>query len=110
MNELKICVNVPVENDTCNMRTFEAAIAGIPLLIQMKDKNGFDEVFNNDMYLAFEEEKDFKEKLVRLVASKELRDSMAKKAREHALTFHTYRSRLNTIFGTLNFPLLKNYA
>ena len=109
MQELKICINIPVENDTCNMRSFESTIGGIPLLIQMDDKNGFDEMFNNDMYLSFKDENDLKEKLVRLIANPELGKSMAEKARVHALAHHSYRNRINTILAKTGFELLKNY-
>lgn len=108
LNELRICINVPVENDLCNMRTFESAMAGIPMLIQMTEKNGLDEQFADDMYLSFSDENDLKEKLVRLIASSGLRDDMAAKARAHALKNHSYKHRINKIFETMGFPQLKD--
>jgi len=109
LQELKICINIPVENDTCNMRSFESTIGGVPLLIQMNDKNGFDEMFKDDMYLSFSDESDLKEKLVRLITNSDLRKSMSEKARVHSLAHHTYRNRINTILAKTGFELLKNY-
>jgi hypothetical protein len=107
INECKIGLNVPVCNDVANMRTFEIAACGLPLLIEKND-NGLEDLFHSDMYLAYSNDKELKELAVRLIASSDLRRIMGEKIRNHFLAHHTYRNRINTILATMGFELLKN--
>lgn len=108
MNELKIGINIPVESDVANMRLFETATCGLPLLVE-KCNNGIEELFEKDMYLEYSNEQELKELVVRLIASSELRKTMGEKIRKHSLIHHTYRNRVNTLLGTMGFELLRNY-
>jgi len=110
INELKISINIPVTDDVCNMRTFETMSCGIPLLIENVKGNGLEDLFEPDMYLAYSNDSELKEFAVRLISNKELREQIAKKARNHVLANHTYRNRINTILGVMGFPLLKTYV
>jgi hypothetical protein len=107
LNECKIGLNVPVTDDIANMRLFETAACGLPLLIEKND-NGLEDLFHSDMYLAYSSDKELKEFAVRLIASSELRKNMGEKARKHFLIHHTYRNRINSLFATLGFEMLKN--
>lgn len=109
MNECKIILNVPVTDDVCNMRTFEAMSCGIPLLTENVKNNGLEDLFTQDMYLAYSNDSEIREFAVRLLANREYREQMANKARQHVLSYHTYRNRINTILGVMGFDLLKTY-
>jgi hypothetical protein len=110
LNECKILWNCSVEDDI-NMRVFESMATGLPLLTNKIINNGFEELFVDDRdVLTYTNESEMKEKLVRLLANPDLRKSIGENGKQRVLASHTYRNRLNTIFGTLNFPLLKNYA
>ena len=106
INECRIGLNIPVETDVCNMRTFETMSCGIPLLIEKND-NGLSDLFESDMYMTYLNEDNLIDKVLYLLSKPDLVESMSKKAREHVLKFHTYRNRINTILGTMGFSLLK---
>ena len=110
MNECKILWNCSVEDDV-NMRTFESMATGLPLLTNKIINNGFEELFVDGRdVLTYADEDEMKEKLVRLLANPDLRKSIGENGKRNVLTSHTYRNRLNTILGTMGFPLLKDYA
>jgi spore maturation protein CgeB len=109
MNELKIGLNISVEDDVLNMRTFETMSVGIPLLINKVVGNGMEDFFEEDRdYLAFSNEQELKEKAVRLIASPDMRRVVSESARTKVLAMHTYRNRLNTVLATLGYDMLKN--
>jgi spore maturation protein CgeB len=110
MAECKMILNVPVEDDVCNMRLFESMSCQIPLLTENVKNNGLEDLFEPDMYLAYSNDAELKEFAVRLIANREYREQMALKARKHVLAHHTYRNRINSILGTMGFPLLNNYV
>jgi len=109
LNELKIGWNCAVEDDI-NMRIFESLATGIPLLTDRIDNNGMNDLFQEDVhFLSYGSEEELKEKAVRLLADSNLREVLGENGRQHVLMNHTYRNRVNTILGTLGFPLLENY-
>jgi len=113
INECKVGFNMSVEpTDNCNMRFFETMSCGIPLLTNYDPDNGMEEILGTnieDKVLIYRNEAELKEKVVRLIASSELRRVLAERARNHFLAFHTYRNRTNTILGTMGFELLRSF-
>ena len=109
LNECKILWNCSVEQDI-NMRVFESLATGIPLITDKIVNNGFEDLFEDDKdLLTYSNEQEMKEKIVRLIASPDLRKYIGENGRKKVLMYHSYRNRINTILGTMGFPLLQNY-
>lgn len=107
-NEAKIGINIPVVNDTLNMRTFEIGACRIPMLIGYLDgdDNGLSEYFiNNQDLLAFPLSNVdlLKEALSQLLIDESFRNTVANNMYEKVLKNHTYKHRLDTMLHTMGY-------
>jgi len=107
-NQSKLVINIPLDKDWLNMRTFEAMATKTPLILNYNPDfdYGFSDFFQTVKHcLTYKTFSELSEKIEILLKDKKVYDEIAKNAYNEVISKHTYWHRMRTLIDTLN---LKN--
>ena len=97
----KIGINNSLNNDI-NMRIFEILSSGAMLLTSVVKGNGFSELFNDGQDLVtYKTKEELVEKIEYYLLHDSEREAIAKRGYELAISKHTYKNRLESMFSII---------
>jgi spore maturation protein CgeB len=110
-SESRIGLNVPVANDSLNMRCFEIGACGIPQIVGYmdNDSNGLFDLFDegDDIRSFRMSDTDMLQQiLIELLSDQNERERISSNMYRKVVSQHTYRHRMNAILSAMDFDVV----